>query len=197
MYSTRANDAERVHVAVEPRGVPTSWRCQVRAWKSGRWRHAGVSRAPVRDSSRSSHAASTARGATIPANTATRAQSRPRLESLGRRRGVVAAFEGGIGGQRADRPFEPDDAVRPRLRGPAVATMGSAKRGWDRPLERLLRAHREADDGAQMRHLQLVVRRRCTASTLSRMSSPESAGRGTAPACCSATRKSRWRTVRW
>ena len=79
------------------------------------------------------------------------------FDPFARRSGVVAAVERRIRRQRGNLPFEAHDAVRPRFRGArgghdAIREVGIA----DGPLERLLGAHREADDRAHVRHLQLV-----------------------------------------
>ena len=66
--------------------------------------------------------------------------------------GVVAVVEGGVGGEGGDLAFEADDAVAVGFGGAAGGDDAVHEGGIaDRPLEGLLRAHREADDGAEMR----------------------------------------------
>lgn len=79
------------------------------------------------------------------------------LDAAGGLGGVVAAGKGGVGRDRRDPAVEADDAVAVGLRGAgggddAVHEVGVA----DRPLQRLLRAHGEADHRAQVAHVQAV-----------------------------------------
>ena len=82
---------------------------------------------------------------------------RERRKPFDRRRGVVAAVEGRVRGERGYLSFEPHDTMRVGLRRArrghdAIREIGIA----DGPLERLLGAHREADDRAKVRDVQLV-----------------------------------------
>ena len=63
----------------------------------------------------------------------------------------MAILEGRVGGERADRSLQPHHAVRIRLRRAAVRDdRGDEVRMRDRPLKRLLRAHRKTHDRTQM-----------------------------------------------
>ncbi len=75
---------------------------------------------------------------------------------FGRRSFVVAVLKRGVGDDGGDLSFEAHHAVRIGLRragggDDAIHEVGIA----DGPLKRLLRAHGETDDGAQMRDLEL------------------------------------------
>src|SRR5258708_15540207 len=82
---------------------------------------------------------------------------RPGFDAVLGQLGVVATLPARIGRQRADGALEPDAAVAVRLRRAAerddrIHFCRMARR----PLKRLLRAHRETDDRAQMLDAQAV-----------------------------------------
>ena len=80
-----------------------------------------------------------------------------RFDALAGRRRVVAAVERRVRGERGDLSFEPHDAMRPRFRRARRRDNAVGEGGMtDRPLERLLRTHREADDRAHVRDLQIA-----------------------------------------
>ena len=109
---------------------------------------------------------STARDATIPVSTATPPRPYQKLpvpwqegSCIRGRPADVAddALELGVGHEGRELPFEPNDAVTVRL-GCAGRRDDAIGKGWiaHRPLERLLRTHRETDDRAQVRDLEVL-----------------------------------------